>query len=134
MRRFFAVLAAFALLSMSLWALPHVHAYGGHDHGDHQHGPASHAHHASGIDLDAHDEERATQLRDCDPAVHAVPVVFTGVEAQVAHVPLPLVVASFAPAPPRTAWRATLPHDTRAHGPPPVNDVPARAPPLVHPA
>ena len=135
MQRLLAVVVAVAMLSTSgSAALQHVHKYVDHDHPDHQHGPSSHGHSAAthSHGHDAHVPDEAAQLEGCDPAKHAVAVVFTYVAPQPDHVPAPVTLETIIVTPPEQAWRHVSPSDVRTHSPPRLTDAPLRAPPAVH--
>lgn len=145
MVRVFAIVVAAAMLSTSgSAAVQHVHAYVDHDHADHHHGPAAHVHaagahahapasHVDHSDADrAHAPEDAARLEGCDPAEHAVSVLFTFVTPQPGHAPVPVTVSSIVLPSGEPVSRHVTPSDVRAHSPPRLTDAPLRAPPVVH--
>jgi hypothetical protein len=132
-QRFVTILLGFVMASASGQVSPlHIHQYTGHDHPEHHHGLAAHEHHRSVPHQDNDDD--VVHMEPCDPGQHAVSITMgsaplpqaNALDVECAN---PSVLELLVPL--RSVHRFA---DVRVHGPPPLTQVPPRAPPLIFPA
>jgi len=133
LHRILAALLVPALLSAtSPLSAPHVHAYTDHDHADHRHGSAVHGHHDDDhAGPDAHAPGQSVLLKECNAGRHAIALKFVCVQS--APSPLlssPIQVQLFA-RPVEPLVRPAVGYvDVRVHGPPFLDVVAPRPPPI----